>query len=115
MTFSIWIRSGWKRLPQRAPRFGRLSLRVELLGAFAVVVGLAFAVAAASLRSHEFSDQAATKLIEVDGRIAELCARSSAALDRARRAERDFLMYRNALGVAEAKARYVTPCARALG
>jgi diguanylate cyclase (GGDEF)-like protein/PAS domain S-box-containing protein len=98
-------------IPKWHDRFGwfnRLSLRAELLGGFLIAVGLIAVVGVAALWSQEPSQAAFNQLIDVDGRIAELSARASAAMHEARRAEKDFLLYRTEFGFTEAKARYVT-------
>lgn len=89
-------------------RFSGVSLRVELALGFALVIVLALVAGAVSLVSQGHSVAAVGKLVSVDGQVADLSFRGVAAMLNARRAEKDFLLFRQELGFAEAKARYAT-------
>ena len=58
--------------------------------------------------SHARSIAAVNRLIEIDGRIAKLSLESVVALLKARRAEKDFFLFRTEFGFKEAKSRYAT-------
>ncbi|MBI2311401.1 MAG: EAL domain-containing protein [Betaproteobacteria bacterium] len=88
--------------------FSGLSLRAELALGFALVIVLALVAGAVSLVSQERSVAAVGKLVGIDGKVADLSFRSVAAMLNARRAEKDFLIFRRELGFVEAKARYAT-------
>src|SRR6185436_19435 len=93
---------------QRLAWIHRLSLRAWLAIGFNSVIVLALVVAAASLLTQERFVGAVHKLLAVDGRIAALSQGSNVAMLKARRAEKDFLIYRREFGFDEAKSRYVT-------
>jgi hypothetical protein len=93
---------------QRFAWIHRLSLRSWLAIGFNSVIALALVVAAASLLTEERFVGAVQRLLAVDGRIAALSQGSNVAMLKARRAEKDFLIYRREFGFDEAKSRYVT-------
>jgi len=86
----------------------RLSLRAELAAGFAAVIVLAIVVGAVSLFAQTRSTDALSKLVAVDTRIADLSLASNVAMLKARRAEKDFLIFQKEFGFEEAKSRYTT-------
>jgi diguanylate cyclase (GGDEF)-like protein/PAS domain S-box-containing protein len=86
----------------------RFSLQAWLAIGFNTVIALTLVVAAAALLTQERFVGAVHKLLAVDGRIASLSQGSNIAMLKARRAEKDFLIYRREFGFDEAKSRYVT-------
>src|ERR1700682_911754 len=86
----------------------RLSLRAELASGFIAVIVLTLVVGFVSLFAQNRSIEAVNRLVAVDGRIAELSMRSNVAMLKARRAEKDFLIFQNEFGFAEAGSRYTT-------
>src|SRR3989344_9227253 len=77
------------------------------MASFIVVIGLTVVVGVVALISQDQSVTAVNRLIEIDGRIGDLSLKSSMALISARRAERDFFLYRNRSDSKEASSRYV--------
>lgn len=85
-----------------------LGIRKRLLLGFSLT-GLLFAAAlVAALLSAQRSDSASRQLVFVDGRISSLSDKVEIAVERARRREKDFLLYHRSLGFNEARNRYVT-------
>jgi diguanylate cyclase (GGDEF)-like protein/PAS domain S-box-containing protein len=83
-------------------------MRAELAIALAAIVVLTLLVAFVALLSQSRSVDAVDQLLSVDGRMAELSLRSNVAMLKARRAEKDFLLFRNDFGFLEARSRYAT-------
>jgi len=88
--------------------YRRLSLRAELAIGFIAVLALTLVVGLVSLLAQYRSVQAVNKLVAVDGRIADLTLASNVAMLKARRAEKDFLIFQNEFGFEEARSRYTT-------
>lgn len=86
----------------------RFSLRAQLAAGFIITIGLSLAVGLVSWMAQEHSVRAVDKLLKIDNRIAELSARSSVAMLKARQAEKDFLLSQSELGFSEARSRYLT-------
>jgi signal transduction histidine kinase len=101
-------RQGGFPMRLRLPSSVRLSLSGVLAIGFAALIALTVAVGVVAVQSQIRSVRALNGLLEVDGRIAELSLRSNAALLKARRAERDFLLGQSEFGFEEARSRYVT-------
>lgn len=99
MVTELYTRIGWS---------DRLSLRAQLAAGFIIVIGLTLTVGLVSWTAQEHSVKAVDKLLAIDNRIAELSVRSSAALLKARRAEKDFLLLQGEFGFSEARSRYMT-------
>ena len=101
------------REPANAAREGRWwrghgrSLKLEIGLAFGVVIALMLALGAAFLLSEQRSVDAFDKLLNSDGRMADLSLRSALAMQKARGAESDFVRSVERLGVAEARERHV--------
>ncbi|MDO8786624.1 MAG: EAL domain-containing protein [Sulfuritalea sp.] len=88
--------------------YRRLSLRAELATGFIAVLALTLVVGFVSLFAQNHSIEAVDKLVVVVGRIDDLSLSSNVAMLKARRAEKDFLIFRNEFGFSEARSRYVT-------
>ena len=88
--------------------YRRLSLRAELATGFAAVIALTLVVGFVSLFAQNRAIEAVNKLVAVDGRIADLSLRSNVAMLKARRAEKDFLIFQKEFGFEEARSRYTT-------
>lgn len=86
----------------------RHNLRTILWAGFGIVIGLTLLVGILSLIAQFRSIERIDKLTEVDLRIDDLSELARAAMLSARRAEKDFLLYRNEFGFDEAKSRYIT-------
>jgi diguanylate cyclase (GGDEF)-like protein len=86
----------------------RLSLRTLLATGFAAVIVLTLLVGLVSLFAQSRSLEAVDKLVSVVGRIADLGRGSNVAMLKARRAEKDFLLFREEFGFEEARSRYAT-------
>src|SRR5258705_8451297 len=82
--------------------YRRLSLRAKLATGFAAVIALTLVVGFVSLFAQNRSIEAVNKLVAVVGRIADLSLRSNVAMLKARRAEKDFLIFQNEFGFDEA-------------
>ncbi len=93
----------------------RLSLRAELATGFAAVIVLTLVVGFVSLFAQNRSIEAVNKLVAVVGRIADLSLRSNVAMLKARRAEKDFLIFQSEFGFQEARSRYMTLLRTSLG
>ena len=89
-------------------RYHRLSLRALLATGFAAVIVLTLVVGVVSLFAQHRSIEAVDKLVAVVGRIADLSLRSNVAMLKARRAEKDFLIFQSEFGFEEARSRYTT-------
>jgi len=89
-------------------RYHRLSLRALLATGFAAVIVLTLVVGFVSLFAQNRSIEAVNKLVAVVGRIADLSLRSNVAMLKARRAEKDFLIFQSEFGFEEARSRYST-------
>jgi diguanylate cyclase (GGDEF)-like protein/PAS domain S-box-containing protein len=87
---------------------GNFSLRTQLIVGFAVLVALTLTAGFAAYLGQQRSVDAVGHLLAIDGRIAELSMRSSAAMLKARRAEKDFLLFQREFGFDEARSRYAT-------
>ena len=85
------------------------SLKIEIALAFGVVIALMVALGVVVDLSEQRSEVAIDKLLNSDGRMADLSLRSELALLKARGAESDFLLSVDQLGLAEARERYVSP------
>jgi diguanylate cyclase (GGDEF)-like protein len=88
--------------------YRRLSLRAELATGFAAVIVLTLVVGFVSLFAQNRAIEAVNKLVAVVGRIADLSLRSDVAMLKARRAEKDFLIFQSEFGFEEARSRYTT-------
>src|SRR5438552_3911964 len=84
------------------------SLRAQLAIGFVAVIALTLIVGAISLLAQYRSVRAVDELLTVDGRLAELTVRSNVAMLKARRAEKDFLLFQSEFGFSEARSRYTT-------
>ncbi|WP_198342655.1 response regulator, partial [Burkholderia ubonensis] len=87
--------------------FARLGARPMAFG-FALVVSLIMMAGLVSLAGQRYSIDAVDRFLAVDDRIAELSLRSNMAMLKARRAEKDFLIFQTEYGFDEARSRYVT-------
>jgi diguanylate cyclase (GGDEF)-like protein len=88
--------------------YRRLSLRAELATGFVAVIVLTLIVGLVSLFAQNRSIEAVNKLVDVVGRTADLSLRSNVAMLKARRAEKDFLIFQSEFGFEEARSRYTT-------
>lgn len=86
--------------------FERLSLRAKLALGFGTLIGLILVGGATALLSHARALAAVEAFLEGDNRIAELSLESSAAMGKARRYEKEFLLKIQVFSYEEAKARY---------
>jgi methyl-accepting chemotaxis protein len=89
-------------------KYSRFSLRAKLATGFTAVIVLTLVVGFVSLFAQNRSIEAVNKLVAVVGRIAELSQSSNVAMLKARRAEKDFLIFQNEFGFQEARSRYTT-------
>jgi PAS domain S-box-containing protein len=85
------------------------SLKIEIALAFGVVIALMLALGFAFYLGDQRSAFAIDKLLNSDGRMADLSLRSAQAMLKARVAESDFLLSVDRLGADEARERYVSP------
>jgi diguanylate cyclase (GGDEF)-like protein/PAS domain S-box-containing protein len=97
-----------RRLQNRFGWTHRFTLRTQLAVGFAAMVALTLTAGLASYLGQQRSVNAVDRLLSVDGRIAELSMRSGTAMLKARRAEKDFLLYQKEFGFDEARSRYTT-------
>ena len=81
------------------------SLKLEIGLAFGVVIALMFGLGAAFHLSEQRSVAAIDKLLNSDGRMADLSLRGALAMQKARGAESDFLRSVETLGAVEARER----------
>jgi diguanylate cyclase (GGDEF)-like protein len=93
----------------------RLSLRAKLWGGFAFLIGLTLVVGLVSLQSQRNAGLKVEDFLDKDSMVAELSLRSKAAMLEARRAEKDFLLFKDEFGHNEARTRYVTLLRNSLG
>jgi diguanylate cyclase (GGDEF)-like protein len=99
-SYRTWIDPfGWYR---------RLGLRAELATGYIAVIALTLVVGLGSLIAQDRSMKTVNELVDVVGRIADLSLESNVAMLKARRAEKDFLIFQNEFGFGEAKSRYAT-------
>ncbi|HET6718912.1 MAG TPA: hypothetical protein VFH22_04660, partial [Rhodocyclaceae bacterium] len=94
--------------------FEQLSLRAKLAWGFGTLIGLMLIGGTTALLGHARSLVAVEAFLAGDNRIAGLSLESSAAMDKARRYEKEFLLKTKVFSHEEAKARYATLVARQL-
>lgn len=85
-----------------------LGIRKRLLLGFSLTGVLFAAALVAALLSAQRSESASRQLVFVDARLSSLWNSVDTAVERARRREKDFLLYHRSLGFNEARNRYVT-------
>jgi signal transduction histidine kinase/DNA-binding response OmpR family regulator len=85
-----------------------LGIRRRLLLGFSLTGVLFAAALVAALVSAQRSESASRQLVFVDARLSSLWNSVDTAVERARRREKDFLLYHHSLGFNEARNRYVT-------
>lgn len=83
-----------------------VSLRRRLFALFAVVIALALVPTFVVRNTEENAIAALERIVAVDMRVSELALGSVATFGRARRYEKDFLLYHAEFGFKEARARY---------
>lgn len=88
--------------------FEQLSLRAKLALGFGALIGLMLVGSATALLSHARALTAVETFLEGDNRIAALSLESSAAMGKARRYEKEFLLKVRVFSYEEAKSRYAT-------
>lgn len=88
--------------------FEQLSLRAKLALGFGTLIGLILVGDATALLSHARALTAVEAFLEGDNRIAALSLESSAAMGKARRYEKEFLLKVRVFSYEEAKSRYAT-------
>jgi diguanylate cyclase (GGDEF)-like protein len=88
--------------------FDALSLRAKMTAGFAVLIVLALVAVGVSAMSHRQTLAAVNAFLDRDNRIAEITLESGAAILKARRNEKDFLLKLKEFGYDEARSRYVT-------
>jgi len=88
--------------------FEQLSLRAKLALGFGTLIGLMLVGGTTALLGHGRTLAAAEAFLAGDNRIAELSVESSAAMSKARRYEKEFLLKQQVFSHQEAKSRYVT-------
>lgn len=86
--------------------FEQLSLRAKLALGFGALIGLILVGDATALLSHARALTAVEAFLEGDNRIAELSLESSAAMGKARRYEKEFLLKVPVFSYEEARSRY---------
>lgn len=86
--------------------YDRLSLRAKLATGLAILIGLALVVGASSVVTGGMSRAAVDRMLGQDGQIAQLSLRSVGAMLKARRYEKDFLLYYRDIGYEQADSRY---------
>ena len=84
------------------------SLKIEIALGFGVVIALMIVLGASFHLSAQRSVFAINKLLKGDARMADLSLRSAQEMLKARRAESNFLLSVDRLGVAEARERYIS-------
>src|SRR3989338_2535081 len=87
--------------------FEQLSLRAKLALGFGTLIGLMLVGGTTALLGHGRTLAAAEAFLAGDNRIAELSVESSAAMSKARRYEKEFLLKQQVFSHQEAKSRYV--------
>jgi len=88
--------------------FERLSLRAKLALGFGALLGLMLVGGATALLSHAYALRAVEAFLDRDHRIAELSLESSAAMGKARRYEKEFLLKVRVFSHEEARSRYAS-------
>lgn len=88
--------------------FGQLSLRAKLAIGFGSLIGLMLLSGATALLGHQRALATVDAFLNGDNRIAELSLKSSAAMSKARRYEKEFLLKMQVFSYEESKARYAT-------
>jgi len=88
--------------------FEQLSLRAKLALGFGTLIGLMLIGGATALLGHGRTLAAVDAFLGGDNRIAELSLESSAAMGKARRYEKEFLLKTQIFSYEEAKSRYAT-------
>lgn len=88
--------------------FERLSLRAKLALGFGTLLGLMLIGGTTALLSHAYALRTVEAFLEGDHRIAELSLESSAAMGKARRYEKEFLLKAQVFSYEEARSRYAT-------
>lgn len=96
-------------------RFEQLSLRAKLALGFGTLIGLMLVGCGTALLGHGHILTAVESFLEGDSRIANLSLESSAAMSKARRYEKEFLLKTQFFGYEEAKSRYATLVKNQLG
>lgn len=86
--------------------FERLSLRAKLALGFGTLLGLMLIGGTTALLSHAYALRTVEAFLEGDHRIAELSLESSAAMGKARRYEKEFLLKAQVFSHEEARSRY---------
>lgn len=89
-------------------RLGAISLRAVLTVGFGLVLCLVAVIATFSLIQQRETSQQFSRLLDRDLRAAELGQRIVSEMASARRSEKDFVIFREEFGFAEAKSRYLT-------
>jgi diguanylate cyclase (GGDEF)-like protein len=89
-------------------RFERLSLRIKLALGFSAVIGLMLAAAVTAMVGHETSIVAVDDFLDHENRIRDLSLESRAAMEKARRYEKEFLIKVHVFSFEESKSRYAT-------
>lgn len=88
--------------------FERLRLRTQLILGFGALVGLMLLGGSLALLGHGRTLATAEDFLDGEHRMAALSLESSAAMGKARRYEKEFLLKRQVFSYEEAKARYAT-------
>jgi len=87
--------------------FNNLKIKVKLLSAFLLMIGLSLAIGIVALVSQSNTRAATDQMVKVEGRIATLSLASDNAMLMARRGEKDYLLRYKELGFEEARGKYV--------
>lgn len=88
--------------------FEQLSLRIKLAIGYGTLIGLMLIAGATALLGHERTLATMEAFLDGDHRIAELSLESSAAMGKARRYEKEFLLKVRVFSYEEARSRYAT-------
>ncbi|WP_158206649.1 EAL domain-containing protein [Pseudoduganella flava] len=86
----------------------RLSLRARLAIGFGAVIGLMVLADLAAMVGHEHSRAAFARYLDREDRISDISVNSQAAMEKARRYEKEFLLKVRLLPYDEARSRYAT-------
>jgi methyl-accepting chemotaxis protein len=89
--------------------FNNLKLRVKLILAFLIMIGLTAVVSIVAVTGQNNTNATVEELLDVDVRQAELALEISEAMLMARRDEKNYLLYYKDLGFEEARSTYVAP------
>lgn len=89
-------------------RLGAISIRAVLAIGFGLVLSLVAVIATLAVVQQRESAQQFSQLLDRDLRAAELGQRIVSAMASARRSEKDFILFHDEFGFAEAKSRYLT-------